>query len=263
MALIDTVSDYDRLAHIYDRWVSGDPASEECLRFYLDWGKSCEDTIVELGVGTGRIALALAKAGKRVVGVDCSSAMLQRCRQKAEQAQVGDRIRLVKADIRAFDLGLQSKLIIFPMRSIGHLLSQDDRRAMLHRVYQHLAPGGLFIFDHYVFDEAWARTHDGIPRLLYASPNPETEGVYIWDTYVYDFMLSRMRCHVTEERTDATGTVLLRRHYSFYFSWIYPKQMRQIADETGFEVMQVLGSFSGAPFNDESSDQIWLLRRRV
>ena len=81
------------------------------------------------------------------------------------------------------------------------------------------APGGRFVFDHYVFNESWARAHDSVPRLLYASPPDEAPGILVWDTYRYDFAARTMHCVITVETIDAGGYVTARRHTPLNFSW--------------------------------------------
>ena len=158
--------EYDSLADIYNFWSSADPAFIPTHDFYVEVSRKAEGLVVELGVGTGRIAIDVAKNGKSVVGVDISSEMLKRCRAELLLAGVSDRISLLQADVRDFELQEKANLIIFPFRSMGHLLSSDDKRLALQHIYGQLLPGGHFLFDHYVFDEQWARAHHGVPRLM-------------------------------------------------------------------------------------------------
>jgi len=253
--------EYNALADIYDLWASADPACKATHDFYVRLCTESTGAIVELGVGTGRIAVDVAKKDKYIVGVDISDSMLEQCRFRATKEGVLDRIKLVQADIRTFELYQKANLIILPFRSIGHFLSLDSKRQALQNVYSQLAPEGQFVFDHYVFREPWAKNHDGISRLMHHSRVSNDGSLYIWDTYQYKYFLQQMDCTITIERTDKNGVVGSRIHCPLSFSWIYPEQIRQLAADVGFEIEAVYGDFSCNELTDASSDQVWLFRR--
>ena len=117
------------------------------------------------------------------------------------------------------------------------------------------------MFDHYIFYESWARAHDGIPRLMYSNLLPNKETIFIWDTYRYDFPAQKMNCIITIERSNQWGEVFNRVHCPLSFSWIYPEQVRQLAAAVGFDVETVYGDFSCNELNENSPEQVWLLRR--
>lgn len=255
--------EYDGLADIYDPWSAADPAAASTLHFYTDICCQAKGTIVELGVGNGRIAVEVAETcNKNVVGLDISDEMLARCRQKAKSRGVADLVELVNADFRAFCLGRRVALIIMPFRTFGHLLTRCDKLTALRQVYSHLVPGGRFVFDHYVFDENWARSHDGVPRLMCRSLDESTgRAEYVWDTYLYDFETRSMDCTITVEQVGVDGTVVLRRHHPLSFSWVEPDQVRRMLMEVGFEIEKLYGSFDRSPFDDKSKEQIWVVKR--
>ena len=173
---------YDDLAFIYDAWSLADPAAGPTSEFYLDMARKESGTIVELGVGTGRIALQLACEGKKVIGLDISQRMLMICQNKALELGVMDRIHLVQSDIRQFDLASPANLIYLPFRTFGHLLTRDDRLNMLYSVSRNLCDGGRFIFDHYAFNESWARSNDRKSRLMCTISSGDGGTMYIYDS---------------------------------------------------------------------------------
>jgi SAM-dependent methyltransferase len=256
-------ADYDAIADIYDIRARANPAATPCHDFYVDFCSSIGGPVVELGVGTGRIAVDIARRGVQVVGVDISPKMLELCRLRMACENVQENIELLQADVREFELGRQVPCVIFPFRTIGHLLQRSDRLKLFRSVHSHLVPGGHFVFDHYVFDEHWARAHDSLPNLISISPIVENGGsLYIWDTYVYDLENGVLRCSVTSERTSSSGEVIFRRHHdAFTFSWVPPEEVPELASETGFQVEAVYGSFGRAPYTQSSADQVWVLRK--
>lgn len=257
------MAEYDNLADIYESWSAADPAADLTLQFYVSISHGIRGSVVELGVGTGRIAVEIAaRYGRSVIGIDLSEVMLTECRARARARGIEHLIQLTKADIREFWLPEPAELIIMPFRTFGHLLSVDDKLAALRQIYSQLAPGGVFVFDHYVFNENWARNHNGVPRLMCTIHDRSTGNKeFVWDTYRYDFAAQLMECIVTVEVAEADGTILRRQHRPLSFSWVEPDQVRSWAQEIGYEVRKLYGSFDKQPFNLSSTEQIWVLGR--
>src|SRR5246500_344072 len=91
------MSAYDPIARLYDAWSTG---VVEDISFYVDEALAAGGPVVELGVGTGRVAIPVAMAGVDVIGVDSSAEMLAVCRQRADESGVGARIDLRLGDLR-------------------------------------------------------------------------------------------------------------------------------------------------------------------
>lgn len=252
--------DYDAIAEFYDQWALGDPACLPSETFYRRLCLAAIGTVVEVGVGTGRIALELARHGRSIIGIDISEPMLAACRRKAESLGVTNRLTLCRMDARR--LGLRGvDLVILPFRTIGHFTTRAARRAIFAELHAALAPGGRFVFDHYIMDRTWAETHDGVPRLMYRSASFAEDGLFVWDTYRYDFAAGVMDCIVTVERTASDGTVAERRHTEFPFAWVTPAEVAHLAAEVGFRVESTHGDFDGGPLTHGSSNQVWILRK--
>ena len=117
--------------------------------FYVESAKAARGPVLELGCGTGRILLPIARAGVSIVGLDSSRQMLERCRANlgAESAAVQGRVTLHQGDLHDFNLGATFALIIAPFRVVQHLTTVDAQLRFLANVSRHLAPGGRFIFD--------------------------------------------------------------------------------------------------------------------
>ncbi len=114
----------------------------EDLPFWLELAAQTGDPILELGCGTGRVLIPLAKAGNHIVGVDHDPAML-RALQAGIGLQVTPAPALIVADIRRFHFALQFPLIILPCNTLS-MLKENERLACLECVCRHLKPGGLF-----------------------------------------------------------------------------------------------------------------------
>ena len=254
-------ADYNAFSDIYDLWIEGDTVWAATQQFYVDVCKHASGFIVELGVGTGRIAIEIAKTGKHIIGVDLSQAIINRCQKNAEAAGVEDKLSLMLADACEFELEQTAAMIILPFRTLGHFITLEDKRRLFENVYQQLSPGGYFIFDHYNLNKAWARTYDKVARLMYPTPQVESANIFLWDTYLYSFPTQTMKCFITAERTNEEGVVIERRYHTFSFSWIEPEQTRSILLETGFQIESLHGGFDQEVFNPSSSNQVWVALR--
>jgi len=134
-------------AELYDHVI---PYRERAdIDFYVDLARQSGGPVLELGCGTGRVLLPIARAGIDIVGLDLSSYMLDVCRKKIgrEAVDVQDRIQLVQGDMRSFDLERSFPLITIPFRGFQHLLEVEDQMACLKTVRQHLESRGLFVLD--------------------------------------------------------------------------------------------------------------------
>src|SRR5690349_5334764 len=149
---------YERLGELYDVWCA---SVDEDLAFYVAMCHEVEGPIIELGVGSGRIAVELLHEGHEVIGLDASPAMLQRARERAEAAGVAERLTLLQADFRSPPPLPPSQRVIAPFRPFLHLRGDEERLSTLRAARDLLAPDGRLVFD--VFEPTAAdirKTHD-------------------------------------------------------------------------------------------------------
>src|SRR5947208_4567703 len=139
------MSDYDPIASLYDPWST---SVVEDISFYVDEAlQASARPVVELGVGTGRIAIPTAAAGVHVIGVDSSLGMLQVCSARAEEAGLADRLDLRLGDLRRPPVDERVLLVTCPFRAFLHLASDDDRLAALQAAGELLVRDGRLVFD--------------------------------------------------------------------------------------------------------------------
>ncbi|MBO8164155.1 MAG: class I SAM-dependent methyltransferase [Brevibacillus sp.] len=140
---------YQHLAAVYDKLMEEAPYQSwlQWLRRHLPADEAREAaplTIIDLGCGTGNIAIPLAKEGYRVIGVDASADMLAIASEKMRKARVD--VTWVEQDIRRLSLDEADAVISF-CDSLSYLLEEGDVQETFRRVYRHLRPGGQFLFD--------------------------------------------------------------------------------------------------------------------
>ena len=139
-----TLSVYDPIAWLYDPWSA---SVVEDISFYVDETLAAGGEVVELGVGTGRIAIPVALAGAHVIGVDSSPEMLAVCAERAQEAGIEGRLDLRLGDLRRPPVDERVPLVTCPFRSYLHLRDDGERLEALRAAHDLLRPGGRLVFD--------------------------------------------------------------------------------------------------------------------
>src|SRR5512146_995638 len=165
----------EALARLYDLDLVDDPGD---LDLYLALAGRADGPILELAVGTGRLAIPLAEAGYRVTGVDLDAAMLARARRHAgsAQADAAERLTLVEADLVGLRLPEAGTfgLAFIALNSLLVLPSRAAQRAAIRTLADHLAPGGLAVADVWIPDAEDLARYDGRVVLEWPRLDPET-----------------------------------------------------------------------------------------
>lgn len=226
------MSSYDGFAPVYEQWSRH---MTEDVPFYVELARETEGPIVELAVGTGRVAVEVARAtGRPVLGIDSSPAMLERAAAAVEAAGVEVELRL--QDMRELELDEPAGLVYCPFRSLLHLPTWHDRRRVFERVTASLRPGGRFAWNAFCFHHRFATEHEGrndepVPHTVAHSP--------------------------AESRIDIT----LDSGPSVSLWWATRNEWLGLVDVAGLEVEALYGGFDRRPFDDESTEFVWVTRR--
>src|SRR5262249_7213750 len=119
------------------------------VQFYIEEANKAGAPVLEIGCGTGRILLPVAKTGVEIVGLDRSPTMLAILRQKLAKLSTESqrKIELIEGDMRNFALGRRFNLVMIPYRAFLHLLTPKEQRQALTCIYEHLADNGRLIFN--------------------------------------------------------------------------------------------------------------------
>ena len=234
------VSRYDSIARLYDPW---SVSVTEDVEFYVEEAQKAGSPVVELGVGTGRIAVPTAAAGIRVIGVDSSPGMLEVCREAAELAGVAGLLDLRLGEVEAPPVDERVGLVTCPFRSFLHLLDDDARLRALRAARELLVPGGRFVFD--VFAPSAADIADTNARWLEREPG-------IWERADWD---SRARTLTLSVRGETGET-------SFVLAWLSNDEWRARLERAGFQVIGCHGWFDRRPYSG-GEDTVWVARRPV
>lgn len=261
MSLILPASEYDTFADIYAVWTDTAASTRANLAFYVEAYGKADGPVVELGVGDGRIAVPAAALGTHIVGVDLSSAMLDRCRLRAEQAGVLDRITLIRADFRHFELKTPAALIALPYHSLGHLLTLEDKRRAVSQVCRQLRPGGRFIFDDFLMTTEMV-AHMRRVQLRAEYRTAAGTDALLWVTSLVDESTRTIRVVTWEDHLAADGLLEGRRYRRLSLSWLDPSQARELLTGAGLTVEACYGDFSGTAFSETTAhEQVWVARK--
>ncbi len=229
---------YDSIAGIYDPWSL---SVTEDIEFYVDLARETGGPVVELAVGTGRIALPIAQAGIAMIGVDQSDGMLAVAAERARELGVDQRVDFRVGDFREPPVTERVPLVICPFRSLLHMPNGAEKLRALRGACSLLAPGGRFAFDVFApgredIDETHARWIEREPGIFERAD---------WDETARTLTL-------TVHSGDSTATMALH--------WLDMPEWLALLNQAGLEVEATYGWFDRRPYTDEE-DMIFVCRR--
>lgn len=227
------------------------------IPFWVHQAKKFGDPLLELAVGTGRIAIPIAKAGYRVTGIDMSDSMLEQARRKVEKENVS--VEFIKADIRNFHIGAKFPLILIPANTIVHFTDHRDLEACLSCVKKHLEPNGKLIVD----------THNPNFKYLHSDPNnppsvreyisPNNKGtVTVTSTQHYDSASQVNRITMKYKLPDKDNEIVDKLSLRIYF----PQELDALMSYNGFIIEDKFGNYDHDVFESASPKQILVLRQK-
>lgn len=251
---------YDLIAEFYDDDMGRNVGGED-VAFYVDRCAAAGGPVLELGCGTGRITLALVRAGTTVVGVDVSVPMLERLRVKAESLAPAERARLAwqRADMASLDLGRRFARVICPYSAFTYLVEAEPRALALAGVRRHLAADGRFIVDVFVPD-----------RRIEALPADHVHRDYrrtLGDGTVLERTKTIRRAApgvnvIARQYTfvDRDGAVLQRVETVDRIRVYEPDELRRVLETHGFEIVEALPDFRPGPWTAETKMAAFVCR---
>ncbi len=205
--------------------------------FYVELASQAHGPLVELAVGSGRVAIPVARAtDRRVIGIDSTPAMLEHASASAHAA--GVELDLREGDMRDLALEEPAGLIYCPFRALLHLSTWADRRATFERVAAALLPEGRFAWNAFAFDHRFAVELDGRPLQ---DPIAHTSYYFVGENRV-DIV-----------REDGAKSSLW---------WATKNEWLGLLDIAGVEVEALYGGFDRQPFTEHSREYVFIARRR-
>ena len=228
------------------------------IAFWQVMAAAVSDGLLELGCGTGRVLLPLARASHEITGLDLAAHMLARCRAKlqAESPEVRDLVTLLEADMTSFDLDRRFAQIYCAFGTFHHLRTVEQQLACLARCRHHLLPRGTLILDLINPDPAPSSVNGDVPATgeTTAGVVDWTDGRRIrsWATMLdYHRSLQCNDCEVTYEIIEVDGTTR-RLTETFPMRLVYRYELEHLLARCGFRIVALYGDYDRSPFSDES-----------
>jgi SAM-dependent methyltransferase len=248
---------------LYDASVGELPGE---IDFYVRLAREAHEAghpVLELACGTGRVALAVARAGVSIVGLDVSPAMLTRAREKASALT---NARWVEGDIRSFALEERFGLVTIPIRSFQHLLTTDDQFSCLRCIREHLVQGGrlaLHIFNPDIVRMAqWNTARRGTFQRYREYQHPRSGNrIVASESVVYRTAAQELDATYANDEIDGRGAVVSTVYRGMTLRYTYRYEMEHLLARSGFEVEALYGDFEGGPLCNTSVEMVWLARR--
>lgn len=249
---------YDLLAPIYDS-VNGDIDYVAWADFFeavfaREYKGGAPELVLDLGCGTGKMTIELARRGYDMTGIDFSPEMLDVARNESEALGLSDKMLWLCQDMTELELYGTVDVTVSCLDCINHLTTQKSLEECFALVHNYLIPDGLFIFDvngkhkfeteysdnSYVFEE------DGNVCVWQNSYNPKNK---ICDFYITVF----------KEEEDGRYT----RYDDFQREKMYTlKSLKRALEKSGFEFIGAYGNFEFSPATDED-DRIYIAARCI
>jgi SAM-dependent methyltransferase len=235
----------DRFADVYDDWYGGLTDAEACAERVAALATAAGGPVLELGVGSGRLALPLVARGCEVHGIDASAAMVERLRAKPG----GEQVRVTLGDMAELALDQEPPegfaVVFVAFNTFFNLGTEEAQARCLRRVRQLLRPGGSYLLEAYVPDDA---TGDGVdsavtPRHL--SVDEVVLSVSHRDRAAQT--VSGQHVHITE------AGIRLR---PWHLRYATPAQLDQLAAAAGLGLVDRASGWRGEPFTEASSTHV-------
>lgn len=246
---------WDDYAPFYD-WENAQTLGQRDVRFWQKLAGALPGQVLELGCGTGRITLPVARAGARVVGVDRSAAMLDRARARVRRGRLGRRVRLARADIRRLPFEDRSfPLVMAPYGILQSLIRDRDLTDTLASVHRVLEPGGAFAIDLVPDVPVWQEYRNKVQL------RGQRGGARV--TLVESVHQDRARRLTVFEQQyiERRGAKRTTHCFTLTFRTLTIARMTRRLERAGFAVDAVLGDYRGSAWQADAETWLILARR--
>lgn len=251
---------YERFARTYDLEYG---RLTEDITFYVDRAKETGGPALELAVGTGRVAIAIAREGIPVTGIDVTPAMLDVLRGKLA-AEPGLDVHAVEGDMRDVDVTDRGPfgLVYVPARAFNHMLTVEDQLAALANARRHLRPDGLFAGNTF-----FPRVDSLARRQVRADGwdwpdehrDPDTgHRVLVSELSRTNPREQRIEVLMRAEHMAESGEIVKTEMRELTLTYYWPRELEHLLRRAGFELTHLYGDFAGTPFADGGDELVWV-----
>ncbi|WP_404456818.1 class I SAM-dependent methyltransferase [Oceanobacillus kapialis] len=228
----------------------------EDITYLTNWAKKSKGPIIDLACGTGRASLPLARTGRRLLGVDLHSGMLERAKEKALAENLD--ISFLEQDCTMLDLGVKSDFIFMVGNSFQHFLTNEAQDNLLNAVQRHLVPGGQFLFNtRFPSEDELLSTNSEEPGFTYKDGSLSVHVSYISQ---YD-ALSQVQHNITIRKyfSDA-GDLVEEKRSTIDLRFVFPLEMERLLEKHGLTIEGVYQDWKETPLTANASSMIYLCK---
>ena len=247
---------WDDYAPYYD-WENRQTVGRRDIAFWERMAAPHKKPVLELGCGTGRVALPLARRGSVVAGIDRSASMLARAHRRVRRAQLQSRVKLIRGDIRHLPFPDRTfPLVMAPYGILQSLLEEQLLRATLKDVHRVLSRQGIFGLELVADLPAWEEYHDKV--TLRSERGPNGRPIKLVESVTQD-----RRRHITrfdQEFVEGRGKRVTRKRFHLAFRNLTVPQMAGRLEQAGLEVVALLGDYQGGPWDLRA--EVWIILAR-
>ena len=257
---------WDAYAPFYD-WENAQTLGRRDVPFWRNLALTAGGSVLELGCGTGRVSLPLARAGVRLVGVDRSAAMLALARRRLKRGQLHHHLRLIEADIRRLPFSSLNSvrprraagfaMVMAPYGILQSLLRERDLGETLAEVHRVLQPNGTFGLELVADLPSWAEYRK---RVSLKGWRGRHGGTHITLRETVRQEPARQRTVFDQEFIERRGRQSRSHRFSLAFRTLSVPQMTRRLERAGFEISALLGDYRGGAW-DERAD-VWIILAR-
>ncbi len=249
---------WDEYAAFYD-WENALTVGRRDVAFWRDLATRLGGRALELGCGTGRVLLPVAKAGVPIVGIDRSTPMLRRASERLRRLRTPVQASIVRGDIRDLPFGPRSPfdLVMAPYGILQSLVRERDLQRTLDAVLRVLTPGGTFGIDLVPDVPRWEEYQRRIS--LRGRIGPEGQPITLIESVRQD--RARRLTIFDQEFLHGRGARLQRHRFSLTFRTLSVRALRGRLERAGFVVDAVLGGYDGRPWDDRADTWVVLASR--
>ncbi len=247
---------WDDYAPFYD-WENARTLGRRDVPFWRDIAKQAGGRVLELGCGTGRIALPLGRAGVPLVGIDRSEPMLDRARQRVRRARLKSSVHLVRGDIRHLPFGPPFNLVLAPYGVLQSLLRERDLKATLAAVHEALPQGGAFGLELVADLPSWQEYRK---RVSLTGWRHKRGGAHVTLVETVRQDPARKLTIFDQEFTERRGRIKRTHRFALTFRTLTVPQMARRLKKAGFEITALLGDYRGRAWDPRA--EVWVILAR-